>query len=37
VESIDAEQAKATLHVLLKYKSDLERASKELTTADAKA
>ena len=37
VESIDAEQAKATLHVLLKYKSDLERASKELTAVDAKA
>ena len=37
VESIDAEQAKATLHVLLKYRSDLERAAKELTTADAKA
>ena len=37
VESIDAEQAKATLHVLLKYRSDLERASKELTVADAKA
>ena len=37
VESIDAEQAKATLHVLLKYKSDLDRASKELTAADAKA
>jgi len=35
VESIDAEQAKATLHVLLKYRSDLERASKELTVADA--
>ena len=30
VESIDAEQAKATLHVLLKYRSDLERAAKEL-------
>ena len=37
VESIDAEQAKATLHVLLKYRSDLERASKELTVADARA
>jgi MoxR-like ATPase len=37
VESIDAEQAKATLHVLLKYRSDLERAAKELTAADAKA
>jgi MoxR-like ATPase len=33
VESIDAEQAKATLHVLLKYRSDLERAAKELSTA----
>ena len=33
VESIDAEQAKATLHVLLKYRSDLERAAKELTVA----
>jgi MoxR-like ATPase len=30
VESIDAEQATATLHVLLKYRSDLERAAKEL-------
>ncbi len=34
VESVDAEQAKATLHVLLKYRSDLERAAKELTVAD---
>jgi MoxR-like ATPase len=34
VETIDAERAKATLHVLLKYRSDLERASKELTTTD---
>ena len=33
VESIDAEQARATLHVLLKYRSDLERAAKELTVA----
>ncbi|MGA2521904.1 MAG: MoxR family ATPase [Acidimicrobiales bacterium] len=33
VESIDAEQAKATLHVLLKYRSDLERAAKELSAA----
>ena len=30
VQSIDAEQARATLHVLLKYRSDLERAAKEL-------
>ncbi|HTZ10046.1 MAG TPA: MoxR family ATPase [Acidimicrobiales bacterium] len=33
MESIDAEQAKATLHVLLKYRSDLERAAKELASA----
>src|SRR6202021_2005395 len=33
VESIDAEQAKATLHVLLKYRSDLERAAKEWAVA----
>jgi len=33
VESIDAERAKATLHVLLKYRSDLERAAKELVGA----
>ena len=33
VESVDAEQAKSTLHVLLKYRSDLERAAKELTVA----
>src|SRR6202035_4140594 len=32
-ESIDAEQAKATLRVLLKYRSDLERAAKELAVA----
>jgi MoxR-like ATPase len=31
IESVDAEQAKATLHVLLKYRSDLERAAKELS------
>jgi MoxR-like ATPase len=37
VESIDADQAKATLHVLLKYKSDLERASKELSVGDQAA
>jgi MoxR-like ATPase len=34
VSSIDAEQAKATLHVLLKYRTDLERASKELNLAE---
>jgi MoxR-like ATPase len=31
VESVDAEQAKATLNVLLKYRSDLDRAAKELS------
>jgi MoxR-like ATPase len=30
VESIDAEQAKETLHILLKYQSDIAKASKEL-------
>jgi MoxR-like ATPase len=37
VESVDAEQAKSTLHVLLKYRSDLERAAKELSVADEAA
>ena len=30
VESIDAEQARDTLHILLKYQSDIDRAAKEL-------
>jgi len=30
VEQVDAEQARATLNVLLKYRSDLDRAAKEL-------
>jgi len=30
VESIDAEQARDTLHILLKYQTDIERAAKEL-------
>ena len=34
VQSIDAEQAKATLHVLLKYRSDLDRAAKELAVVE---
>ena len=34
VDSIDAEQAKATLHVLLKYRSDLDRAAKELAVVE---
>jgi len=36
IESIDAEQAKDTLHVLLKYRSDLDRAAKELALVDDK-
>jgi MoxR-like ATPase len=31
VQSIDAEQAKSTLHILLKYQSDIAKASKELS------
>ena len=31
IENIDVEQAKETLHILLKYQSDIEKASKELT------
>jgi MoxR-like ATPase len=31
VQSIDAEQAKSTLNILLKYQSDIAKASKELT------
>jgi MoxR-like ATPase len=33
VESIDASQARDTLHILLKYQTDIERAAKELLTA----
>jgi MoxR-like ATPase len=31
VQSIDAEQAKETLHILLKYQTDIAKAAKELT------
>jgi MoxR-like ATPase len=31
VQSIDADQAKSTLHILLKYQSDIAKASKELS------
>ncbi|HXW35298.1 MAG TPA: MoxR family ATPase [Acidimicrobiales bacterium] len=37
VESVDAEQAKNTLHVLLKYRSDLERAAKELSLGEGQS
>jgi hypothetical protein len=33
VESIDAERARDTLHILLKYQTDIERAAKELAAA----
>ena len=36
IENIDAEQAKETLHILLKYQSDITKASKELSTAGVK-
>jgi len=35
IESIDAATATGTLHVLLKYRQDIERAAKELLAADA--
>jgi head-tail adaptor len=31
LETIDAEQAKETLHVLLKYQTDIAKAAKELS------
>jgi len=36
IESIDAEQAKETLHILLKYQSDIIKAGKELSGSAAK-
>ncbi len=33
VQSIDAEQAKSTLHILLKYQSDIAKATKELSAS----
>ena len=33
VENIDAEEAKETLHILLKYKSDITKAAKELSVS----
>jgi len=35
VESIDAAQARDTLHILLKYQTDIERAAKELLSAES--
>jgi MoxR-like ATPase len=34
LEGVDADQAKATLHILLKYQSDIAKATKELTVAE---
>jgi MoxR-like ATPase len=36
IENIDAEQAKETLHILLKYQSDITKAAKELSTNGAR-
>src|SRR5918993_11179 len=36
IENIDAQQAKETLHILLKYQTDIAKAAKELSVADAK-
>ena len=33
-ESIGAEQARDTLHILLKYRTDIEKATKELSVAE---
>jgi MoxR-like ATPase len=35
VDSIDAAQARETLHILLKYQTDIERAAKELLSASS--
>jgi len=35
IESVDAETALATLHILLKYRSDIEVAAKELASASS--
>ena len=36
IDSIDADQAKETLHILLKYQSDIAKATKELTDTAVK-
>jgi MoxR-like ATPase len=35
IETVDAEQARDTLHILLKYQSDIAKAAKELTVDEA--
>jgi len=34
IETVDVDQAKDTLHILLKYQSDIAKATKELTVAE---
>jgi MoxR-like ATPase len=33
IQSVDAETATQTLHILLKYQSDIEKAAKDLSTS----
>ena len=35
ISNVDADAATSTLHILLKYQSDIDRAAKELSTTDA--
>jgi hypothetical protein len=35
VQTIDASEAKDTLHILLKYQADIERATKELLSGSS--
>ena len=37
IEDVDAEQATATLHILLKYQTDIAKAAKELSGANARS
>ena len=37
IDSIDAQQAKETLHILLKYQTDIAKAAKELSVEAGKA
>ena len=34
ISNVDAEAATATLHILLKYQSDIDKAAKELASGD---
>jgi hypothetical protein len=36
IDHVEAEQAKETLHVLLKYQSDITKAAKELSVESTK-